>query len=148
MKSKLINPSFLNLFIPISIAIHFIFPIRILIYPPLKYLGIVVILLGLMLNLGASKRMRRNQTPVGFYQPPIRLVTNGPFGFGRNPIYLSGVMVLLGIAILLGSLASFIFPVLLFLLLDLIYIPAEEREMEEKFGSEYVKYKHTVRRWA
>lgn len=147
MKSRLIDPSFLNLLIPISIATHYLFPIRILIHPPLKFLGIVIILLGLILNLVASQFMRRNQTPVGFHQPPIRLVTDGPFQFNRNPIYLSGLIVLLGIAILLGSLASFIFPVLLFLLLDLIYIPAEEREMEEKFGSEYIEYKQTVRRW-
>lgn len=129
-------------------VIYFIFPIKILIHSPMKYLGIVVILVGLMLNLASSERLRKNQTPVDFDQAPIRFVTDGPFRFSRNPIYLSGVTVLLGIAIFLGSLVSFCFPVLLFLILDLIYIPSEEREMEEKFGIVYIEYKQTVRRWA
>lgn len=63
-------------------------------------------------------------------------------------MYLGGVIVLIGVAMLLGSLVSFCFPVLLFLLLDLIYIRSEEREMEERFGIDYLEYKQTVRRWA
>ncbi len=148
MKDKLIDPSWFNLFLPISIALHFIFPIKILFQSPLKFLGIVPILLGLMLNLAASNHLRKNQTPIGFNQAPIRLVTDGPFRFSRNPIYLSGVTVLVGTAILLGSLASFCFPVVLFILLNLIYIPSEEREMEETFGLDYIEYKRAVRRWA
>jgi protein-S-isoprenylcysteine O-methyltransferase Ste14 len=110
-------------------------------------LGIVFILIGLVLNMVASNHLRKNQTPVDFNQPPNRLVTDGPFRFSRNPIYLSGVTVLFGIAILLGSLVSFCFPMLLFLLLNYIYIPSEEKEMQEMFGNDYVKYKHSVRRW-
>jgi protein-S-isoprenylcysteine O-methyltransferase Ste14 len=147
MKSKLIDPSWFNLFIPISIVMHVIFPIKILIHSPLKFLGIVFILSGLMLNLAATNHLKHNQTPVGFNQSPNRLVTDGPFGFSRNPIYLGGVAVLLGVATLLGSLVSFCFPVLLFILLNLIYIPSEEKEMEEKFGIDYVEYKQSVRRW-
>ena len=131
MKAKHINPSVFNLFIPISIAAHFIFPIKVLISIPMNFLGIVFILTGLVLNMAASNHLRKNQTPVDFDQTPIRLVTEGPFRFSRNPIYLSGVTVLFGISILLGSLVSFCFPMLLFLLLNLIYIPSEEKEMEE-----------------
>lgn len=148
MKAMKINPSWFNLFIPVSIVMHLIFPIKILVHTPMKFLGIVFILAGLILNLAATKHLRDNQTPVGFNQAPVRLVTDGPFRFSRNPIYLSGVTVLLGIAILLGSLVSFCFPVLLFLLLNLIYIPSEEKEMEKRFGIEYVEYKRSVRRWA
>lgn len=148
MKAKIINPSWFNLFIPVSIVMHLIFPIKIIIHPPIKLLGIVLILLGLMLNLTATNHLKNNQTPVDFNQAPLRMVTDGPFRFSRNPIYLGGVTVLLGIAILLGSLVSFCFPVLLFLLLNLIYIPSEEKEMEKRFGIEYVEYKRSVRRWA
>ncbi|NIN66611.1 MAG: hypothetical protein GTO63_18380 [Anaerolineae bacterium] len=147
MKAKLINPSWFNLFIPISIAAHFIFPIKALIHSPLRFLGVAPILAGVVLNLAASDRLKRNQTPADFGQAPNRLVTDGPFRVSRNPIYLSGVAVLLGMAIILGSIVSFCFPVLLFLILDLIYIPSEERVLEEKFGNEYIEYKQTVRRW-
>lgn len=144
---KLINPSWLNLFIPLSIVVHFLFPVKTLIHSSVRFLGLAFILLGLMLNLAASVHLRRNQTPVDFDQAPIRLVKDGPFRFSRNPIYLGGVTVLIGLAIVLGSLASFCFPVALFLLLHWIYIPAEEKEMEGKFGSDYIEYKQAVRRW-
>lgn len=101
-----------------------------------------------MFNQAATKRLKGNQTPVEFDQTPLRLVTDGPFQFSRNPIYLGGVLVLLGVAIFFGSLVTFVFPVLLFLILDLIYIPVEEQEMEAVFGTEYVEYKQTVRKWA
>jgi protein-S-isoprenylcysteine O-methyltransferase Ste14 len=37
--------------------------------------------------------------------------------------------------------------VLLFLLLNFLYIPSEEIEMERIFGMEYIEYKRKVRRW-
>lgn len=147
MRVKLINPSWFNLFIPFSIAMHFIFPIKTLIHSPIRFIGAVFILLGLTLNLAASAHLKRNQTPVDFDQAPIHLVKDGPFRFSRNPIYLSGVTVQIGIATVLGSLASFCFPVVLLLLLHWIYIPVEERDMEEKFGNDYIEYKQAVRRW-
>lgn len=147
MKAKFINPSLFNLFIPISITTHLYFPIKILISSPFNYLGIVFILSGLILNNAASKHLRENQTLIDFNHPPNRMVSDGPFRLSRNPIYLSGFTVLFGMAILLGSLVTFCFPMLLFLLLNHIYIPLEEKEMEEMFGEDYVKYKHSVRRW-
>ena len=147
VKKKLISPSWFNLFIPISIATHLIIPIEMLFYSPLRYLGLILILVGLGLNLAASASLRNSQTPVEFKHTPIQLVTTGPFQFSRNPIYLGGLIVLLGIAILLGSLVAFFFPLLLFLILQLIYVPLEEREMEGVFGMKYIDYKRKVRRW-
>ena len=74
-------------------------------------------------------------------------MTDGPFRISRNPTYLSGVILLFGIAILLGSLITFAFPIALILILNGLYIPVEEAELEERFGTEYVEYKRKVRRW-
>jgi protein-S-isoprenylcysteine O-methyltransferase Ste14 len=54
---------------------------------------------------------------------------------------------LLGLAILMGSLIGFIFPILLVIILLLFYIPVEEDKMEAIFSEEYLKYKNNVRRW-
>ncbi len=126
---------------------HLLFPIQMLIRSPLRYVGIRLILLGLALNLAASARLRDSQTPVDFHKSPVRLVTDGPFQMTRNPIYLGGVAVLLGIAMFLGSLVTLLFPVFVLVVLDRIYVPIEEGEMEERFGHDYLEYKQAVRRW-
>ncbi len=55
--------------------------------------------------------------------------------------------VLLGEAMIIGSTASWIW-FILFLLMNLIYIPMyEERGLEERFGHDYRLYKQNVPRW-
>jgi len=76
--------------------------------------------------------------------PPIptqKLLANGPFAYCRNPMTLGTILAFLGIAILLGS-PSAVILVLVGTLLLLIYIKViEEKELEMRFGAEYLKYK-------
>jgi len=76
-----------------------------------------------------------------------KFVKSGPFTFTRNPMYLGLVLITLGISILLGSLVSFLLPILLFLYLNTYMIPFEETLMERTFRSSYEDYKSKVRRW-
>ncbi|NIN35600.1 MAG: hypothetical protein GTO60_11145, partial [Gammaproteobacteria bacterium] len=66
-------------------------------------LGLIFILFGVVLNVWSSRLLKKKGTAIDFYEAPNRLVTDGPFRISRNPIYLSGVILSLGIAILLGS---------------------------------------------
>jgi len=75
------------------------------------------------------------------------LVTDGPYRISRNPVYLGGVVVCLGLAILLGSLIAFAVPVALFCILNALYVPHEETTLRTKFGGLYLDYKRKVRRW-
>ena len=87
---------------------------------------------------------RAGGTPVPF-NPPPRLITNGLYAYIRNPMFLGGFLFLLGLGVLLGSLSlTFIFtPVLI--VLYVFYVKAvEEKEMEKKFGQEYLEYKKRV----
>ena len=87
---------------------------------------------------------RTGGTPVPF-NPPPRLITTGLYAYVRNPMFLGGFLFLLGLGVLLGSLSlTFIFtPVLI--VLYVFYVKAvEEKEMEKKFGQEYLEYKKRV----
>ncbi len=81
------------------------------------------------------------------YEIPTSLVTEGPFHISRQPIYLGMIFILLGEAILLGSLITFIFPVIFMILMEKIFIPVEEKNLETAFGEKYLDYKKKVRRW-
>jgi protein-S-isoprenylcysteine O-methyltransferase Ste14 len=80
-------------------------------------------------------------------QPTTRIVRSGLYRFSRNPIYLSFSLLMLGIAFsrnsvwLLGTLAVAL------CLMNFIVIPREERDLERRFGPEYLGYKWKVRRW-
>jgi len=147
MRDKLLPPSYLNIFLVLPIGLHFVLPIKRIVHSPYTYLGFVFILLGLALNTWSVRELKKRNTTIDFQEMPNRLVTDGPFRISRNPLYLGGVILSLGIAILLGSLITFVFPVALLLILDRLYIPAEETRLEKTFGQEYLEYRQQVRRW-
>lgn len=75
------------------------------------------------------------------------IVEHGPFRITRNPIYLSMVLLLMGIACWANSLWFVAFAVLDALALNYGVIVAEERYLRGKFGDSYESYKRRVRRW-
>ena len=76
-----------------------------------------------------------------------RLVTDGPFRYRRNPIYMGDAMLLLGFAQLTGNVWFAIFmPAFLVAVYFLAVLP-EERHLEERFGQTYLDYKESTRRW-
>ncbi|MCG8527956.1 MAG: isoprenylcysteine carboxylmethyltransferase family protein, partial [Opitutales bacterium] len=78
---------------------------------------------------------------------PDILVTEGPFKFTRNPIYLGFLLVLVGFAWCFGVISVWVGPLIFLLLANFWYIPFEEKRMLKKFGESYVEYRQKVRRW-
>lgn len=133
--------------IALTVIFHFILPITIVIISPFTYIGLILIGLGLVYNLWAVITLKKFETTYEFYNTPTYLVTSGPFSKTRNPIYLGGIVLMIGVSIFLGSLITFIFPPIVFIVLHFYYIPIEEKKMEDLFGNDYLKYKKDVRRW-
>jgi len=75
------------------------------------------------------------------------LVASGPFGVTRNPMYLGILIALLGLAVVLGTVAGFVAALAFFVFVNFISIPYEEEKMERQFGEEFRAYKKRVRRW-
>ena len=70
-----------------------------------------------------------------------KLIIQPPYTYCRNPMALGAIVMYLGIAILFRSIGAVIL-VLLFASLLLIYIKrVEEKEMQSRFGQEYLAYK-------
>jgi protein-S-isoprenylcysteine O-methyltransferase Ste14 len=77
--------------------------------------------------------------------PPLRMVISGPYSRLRNPMILGWIIVMLGVGLLLNSLSLAIIFAPLFLLLNVLYLKTiEEKEMEKKFGRQYLRYKESV----
>lgn len=106
--------------------------------------GIVLLLL---LDTRAMLRFRRHGTPVNPARPAEALVTDGPYRFTRNPMYIGMACAYAGAAVGAGALWSLaLLPGVLFVI-DRVIIPREERHLTERFGEDYDRYRRRVRRW-
>lgn len=75
------------------------------------------------------------------------IVTNGVLRFSRNPLYLSLVLLLSGVAILLSAFWLFLAIPILYILFLFKAVKPEEKYLFQKFGEEYLYYSKKVRRW-
>lgn len=112
-----------------------------------KMLGWPLIALGVLCWASAFRMMRRANTPVNPYKPSTALVTAGPYGFSRNPLYVAVTLCYVGIALLLNALWAIVLLPLVFIVMARGVIAREERFLERKFGAAYQEYKARVRRW-
>jgi protein-S-isoprenylcysteine O-methyltransferase Ste14 len=131
----------------LSVLLNFIFPVVGFLSPPATYYGFLIIGLGLVLAFWSRSLFLKNATTLQPSEEPTSLVTYGPFRISRNPIYLGMASILLGVAVLQGTLVTLAFPVLFVALIEFFIIPGEERILEKIFGEPYREYKKSVRRW-
>ncbi len=78
--------------------------------------------------------------------PPTRVVTEGPYRFTRNPMYLGHLIFLAGLAVTFRSYVA-----LALLVLRAVWfhrrVLADEARLTARFGSDYTDYMRRVKRW-
>ena len=115
--------------------------------PLARALGWPLVVCGLAIGLLGEREMRRAETNTNPYKPATTLVTEGPFRFTRNPLYLSMTLLYGGISTLANALpAALLLPIVLHLMRRGV-IEREERYLEGKFGDVYLQYKVKAPRW-
>lgn len=139
--------TYLFIYLVAAIVLHFFFPVRQIIHAPYTYCGLPLIVLGIGLNIWADGLFKKKKTAVKPFEKPSALIREGPFRFSRHPMYLGFVILLAGTATLLGSLITFLVPIAIFVTLEMLFIPHEEKQLEKTFGKRYLDYKNQVRRW-
>ncbi|MBN2142855.1 isoprenylcysteine carboxylmethyltransferase family protein [Candidatus Woesearchaeota archaeon] len=144
---KIMPPTYFMVLLALAFMVHFFFPIMKISIRPYNYPGWILIAFGIIINLWADSLMKQKQTTVKPHQNPSIFISSGPFRLSRHPMYLGMLSILLGTALLLGSLAPFIFPAAFIILMETLFIPTEENNMKKNFGKEYLDYKAKVRRW-
>ncbi|MHA2235943.1 MAG: methyltransferase family protein [Candidatus Thorarchaeota archaeon] len=118
---------------------------------PYNLVGLLLIPIGMLLIIWANYTLLhigkiglRAREPM---QRPSNLVLAGPYRFSRNPLYLGGLLALLGLVIVWSSLVTAILTILAFIIVRYVFIKREEVILEEEFGEEYQEFKNSVRRW-
>jgi protein-S-isoprenylcysteine O-methyltransferase Ste14 len=113
-----------------------------------NWLGFVLVSVGFVTGITGVATFRKANTTVNPMKPHASsLVTWGVYAISRNPMYLGGLIMLLGWSIfLLNALALLALPVYV-LYLNRFQIAPEERALTSLFGKTYVAYQMRARRW-
>jgi protein-S-isoprenylcysteine O-methyltransferase Ste14 len=113
----------------------------------LELLGPVLVLCAALFFLLSFREFRRAGTSVRGSECTTTIVRSGPYRFSRNPIYLSFILLLLGLSIWLNNLWVLVTLLPAVGVIAIVVIPREERFLDRKFHDEYSSYKAAVRRW-
>jgi protein-S-isoprenylcysteine O-methyltransferase Ste14 len=109
--------------------------------------GWVLLLAPMLLAIWGAQTFRQHHTVVDPRGDVTRLVTDGPFRFTRNPMYLSLIILYIGGTLAFHLSWGVVWLVPVFLALRYGVIAREEQYMKGKFGDEYDAYTRRVRRW-
>lgn len=144
---KLLPPIVPLIAIGAGLAIHTAYPVSIAASPWLGPFGWLLIGTSVVLVATAIFELRSRRTAFDVRRPTTALVTTGIFGISRNPTYLSMLLLIQGLACVFNSLALLVVSIPTGSILCRAVIRREEDYLRRKFGSEYLRYSATVRRW-
>jgi protein-S-isoprenylcysteine O-methyltransferase Ste14 len=108
--------------------------------------GLVLIMVGVVIVVAARREFRDHQQPTDPGQSTSKLITTGVFAYSRNPLYLGGMCVLVGLALALSLMWGLLLLLPAFVAGHVILIQPEERHLAARFGADYRIYAATVNR--
>ena len=113
----------------------------------MKAIGYVLTLCSLGIYLSAGQAMKKAHTSSDPSTPTSAIVTEGPYRFSRNPIYLSFVLIVISLPLILGYYWGAILAPVAIDAYNRLMIEREEIYLEQQFKPTYPEYKSRVRRW-
>ena len=113
----------------------------------LRVLGPIVVLCAVLLYLFSYREFRAAGTSVRGSKRTTTIVRTGPYRFSRNPIYLSFILLVLGLSAWLNNLWLLVMLAPAVGFIAAVVIPREERFLERNFPDQYASYKAGVRPW-
>lgn len=112
-----------------------------------RYVGVVLIASGVCIYVWCSINfiVAGKGSPI-LFTPIHKLIVTGLYRYVRNPMYIAGVLILTGEALLFQSIGVFIYCLAMTGIFNL-QILMEETFLADRFGSTYEQYLKNVPRW-
>ena len=109
-------------------------------------IGIMLLIFGALLHMWTAKLLGVGiiGVPEIFIKIKENIVTEGPFSLVRHPTYLSHTLIFSGVFFITGVIAVGILTVLDLIIITLMVIPLEEKELLLRFSGAYEQYKKKV----
>lgn len=149
MNSRLLTlrpPRIAQLFLVMAVLLHWAIPLKLELFSNWT-LGSVAIALGLFTMMAAWWLFKKRDTAICPTDTPSSLVVEGIYRFTRNPMYLGLFAMLLGLAMIVGTVPFYAAAIAYIFVMDTVFCPYEEEKLLLVFGVEFVRYSTKVRRW-
>jgi protein-S-isoprenylcysteine O-methyltransferase Ste14 len=101
---------------------------------------------GLLIHWALQTFLWKDTSPEPFRTARV-LVDHGPYRLSRNPMYLGAALILLGFAIVFGSITALLVVPVYVVSMHFRVIRPEEVALAAQFGGAYSDYVARVRRW-
>jgi len=102
---------------------------------------------GLSIMASGRRTLVRHGTNVSPLQPTTALATDGIYRWTRNPLYVGGTMLMIGIALVFGLDWLLLLTAPSFSVLHFGVVRQEERYLDQKFGNTYRRYRDSAPRY-
>lgn len=113
-----------------------------------RAIGLALLIAGLgLFSWCVSLFARVGRGTLAPWDPTRNLVITGPYRCVRNPMISGVAAMLLGEALLWGSIALGLWADIFILINHAYFLLSEEPELEKRFGESYRQYKASVPRW-
>ena len=150
-RARIIAPPLLLFVVCVAFGLlaHRSRPVPLLPDLPVLRLVVAFVLLKLsgLLAFSAFRSFKQHRTTVNPYGTPATLLTSGPFRYSRNPLYVSLLLLVLGLAAVSNTAWLVAAATIFFLLLHYGVVKPEETFLRSQFGAAYEQYCAQVRRW-
>lgn len=149
LRLKIPPPFYLLACMGLMWLVHTELPLLHLIPPPWNKLGLLLIIAAIAMDFWSLGLFFRAHTTFNPIHPERTraLVTDGPYRYTRNPMYVGMLVILLGWCLWLGSVSPFLLLPLFLWVLTVEQVIPEEKILEQTFGARYLEYKARVPRW-
>lgn len=129
-----------------TLLLHRWYPLVLLPHAVAIPVGAVLLACGLI-GIPAILRFRRAGTSPLPWRQASALVTDGPYRYTRNPMYVGLTMLYLGATALANSAWPLVALPVVIALMHVLVIRGEEARLAAQFGDVYRDYCARVRRW-
>ena len=115
---------------------------------PWHWLGIVPLAIGALVLLWCNWAfVARGRGTAAPYDPPRALVLQGLYRYVRNPMYVSAILIVVGIGLWTSAASLFGYALLLAVSYHIFVRYYEEPHLQRVFGQSYAEYCANVPRW-
>ena len=131
----------------LAILLRRLLPLPIAVPAFIQWLGLVVAALGFVLGVLALREFQRARAAYDPKKAASSFVTTGIYHYTRNPVYLGFVLILIGLALSMGTYWGIVLAWPLTVFMNNLVVKPEEINLERRFKNQFLEYKARVRRW-
>jgi protein-S-isoprenylcysteine O-methyltransferase Ste14 len=113
-----------------------------------RWIGAAITFTALTLyTITAILLCSKGDGPFAEFDPPVKLVTSGPYQYVRNPISTCVLLMIFGEAIAFSSTGVMMMVFVSIVVAQAQAVALEEPLLLKRFGEQYAEYKRSVPRW-